>query len=61
LVDIGKNVLIMIKKEDVTKNTKFTPKEKFDELCKIFPEETKTGKIIISTIPDVIAFHEIDI
>ena len=53
LLTQDKNILIMIKKEDYELNPKYTQKEKFDAFCEIFPEETKTGKIIISAVPDI--------
>jgi len=56
----GKNILIMIKKEDSELNPKFTQKEKFDELCKLFPEETKTGRIILSAVPDIVDIKTFD-
>ena len=43
----------MIKKEDYELNPEFTPEEKFKALCGLFPEETKTGKIIVSIVPDI--------
>jgi len=56
----NKNVLVMIKKDNQDLNPRFTQKEKFDELCKIFPKETKIGKLIISAVPDIVRIREYD-
>ncbi len=53
LLKQDKNILIMIKKENPELKPKYTPKEKFDALCKVFAKETKNGKIIISAVPDI--------
>jgi len=53
LLKEGKNVLIMLRKEDGTDKNPYTQQERFDAFCKIFPEETKTGRIIISAVPDI--------
>jgi hypothetical protein len=60
LLKQDKNILIMIKKENYELKPKYTPKEKFDALCKVFPKETKTGKIIISVVPDIIKIIELE-
>ena len=49
----GKNILIMIKKENAELNPEFTPEEKLKALWKTFPNETKTGKIIGVIVPDI--------
>ena len=41
LLAVKKNVLVMIAKENPEDNPRFTQKEKFKALCKIFPDETK--------------------
>jgi len=54
------NVLIMIAKENPEDNPEFTPEEKFKAICDYFPEETKTGKIIISKVPDIIDIIKVE-
>ena len=60
LVKEGKNVLILIKKEDHELYPKHTPGEKFTELCNIFNDEMTLNKLIISTVPDLTKIIEID-
>lgn len=48
-----KNILIMLRKEDGTNKNPYTQKERFEAFCKIFPKETKTGRIIIASVPDI--------
>ncbi len=60
LLEEGKNILIMIKKEDELLTPKYTSKEKFKEICKVFPKETKNGKIIISAVPDITNIVEME-
>jgi hypothetical protein len=60
LLNDDKNILVMIKKEDHELNPKYTQKEKFDSFCEIFPNETKTGKIILSAVPDIIKIEQFD-
>ena len=60
LVKEGKNVLILIKKEDHKSNPKYIPKDKFDVLCKVFDKEMTNSKIIISTVPDINEIIEIE-
>lgn len=56
----GKNVLILIKKEDHKSNPKHIAKDKFDALCKVFDKEMTNSKIIISTVPDINEIIEIE-
>lgn len=58
LLKEGNNILIMIQKENPDTNPQFKPEEKFKALCEIFPEETKTGKIIISKVPEINQIHK---
>lgn len=60
LLKQDKNILIMIKKEDQEENPKFDAKEKFYAICELFPKETKTGKIILSIVPDINNFIKLD-
>jgi len=53
LLAVKKNVLVLIAKENPEDNPKFTQNEKFKALCERFPMETKTGKMIISAVPDI--------
>lgn len=53
LLSEGKNVLVLIKKEDGSKKYPYTQKERFEEFCKLYPEETKNGRIILSAVPDI--------
>lgn len=53
LLKEGKNVLIMLRKEDGTDKNPYTQKERFDAFCKIFPQETKEGRIILASVPDI--------
>jgi len=50
LLNEGKNVLILIRKEDGSEKYPYTQKERFEEFCRIFPEQTKNGRIILSAI-----------
>ena len=61
LLNKDKNILLMIKKEDHESNPKYTQKEKFYAITELFPLETKLGKIILSTIPDIIEIENIDL
>jgi len=58
---VKKNVLIMIAKENPEDNPKFTQEEKFKALCELFSEETKSGKLIISAVPDIKKINKIDL
>lgn len=53
LVKEGKNVLILIKKEDHKLDPIHPPEKKFKALCETFDEEMTLSKIIISTVPDI--------
>lgn len=54
LLDKGENILILLRKEDPDDTKSFyTQKERFDLFCDKFPEETKNGRIILSTVPDI--------
>jgi len=57
LLKQGENVLVMIKKEE---ELYYTLREKFDAICAEFPNETKTGKLIVSGVPDIKTFVEMD-
>jgi len=58
LLEEDKNILVLIKKEDHESNPKHTPEEKFKAICERFPNETKTGKMILSKVPDIVKFVE---
>ena len=61
LLTNGENVLLMIAKENPEDNPRFTPEEKFKAICDTFPEETKTGKLIISKVPDIHSISKVDL
>lgn len=50
------NLLIMIKKKDG--EDKERRKKVFKQICERFPIQTKTGKIIMSMVPDIEAIVE---
>lgn len=60
LIQSGKNVLIMIKKEDPENNPKYEPGEKFKAFGEALQDEFEQGKIIVSTVPDINEIIEIE-
>ena len=61
LLDKGDNILILLRKENPEEpKSIYTQSERFNLFCDKFPEETKNGRIILSTVPDIISIAYIE-
>lgn len=53
------NVLVMVRKMENEEETR--RRDIFKKLCEWFPKETKTGKMIISLVPDISSITDMDL
>ncbi len=52
MIKEGKNILILIKREDPNSNPKHTQEDKFKEICRLYPKETLKN-LIVSSVVDI--------